>query len=119
MTENAAPPEETRSDASGSTLRRRIIVSAALIVVATLAALAWAGSAGIGSIFRREAETRVRDIAQRSAVLAERMLAERQRELELLATSPGAIDAARAGSQRAAQLGLEREPIDSLEKRFN
>jgi methyl-accepting chemotaxis protein len=119
MTEPAVPTAPSRSDARGSTLRRRIIVSAAIIVITTLSALAWAGSAGIGTIFRREAEMRVRDIAQRSAVLGERMLSERQREMELLVTSPGAIDAARAGSARAAQLGLEREPIDALEKRFN
>jgi len=119
MTESVVPTEAARSDSSGGTLRRRIIVGAALIVVVILAALAWAGSAGIGSIFRREAEMRIRDIAQRSAVLAERMLAEREREMELLVNSPGAIDATRAGSQRAAQLGLEREPIDALEKRFN
>jgi len=119
MTERAAVPEAPRSDASGSTLRRRIIVGAALIVITTLAALALAGSAGIGSIFHREAEMRVRDIAQRSAVLAERMLVERQREMELLTTSPGAVAAARAGSQRAETLGLQREAVDALEKRFN
>jgi methyl-accepting chemotaxis protein len=119
MTESEAPIEGPRSDASGSSLRRRIIVSAALIVVATLATLAWAGSSGIGSIFRREADMRVRDIAQRSAVLAERMLSERRREMQLLATSPNAIDAARLGSARAEKLGLEREPVDALEKRFN
>ena len=119
MTERAPSHEAPRRDATGSTLRRRILVSAALIVVVTLAALAWAGSVGMGSIFRREADMRVRDIAQRSAVLAERMLAERQRELELLTTSPGAVAAARAGSQRAETLGLEREPVDALEKRFN
>ena len=119
MTERAAPIESPRSDNRGSTLRRRIIVSAALIVVGTLAGLAWAGSAGIGSVFRREADARVRDAAQRSGVLAERMLAERQREMELLVTSPGAVDAARAGSARAEKLGLEREPLDVLEKRYN
>jgi len=119
MTEREAPPETARGETSGSTLRRRIMVSAALIVIATLAVLAWAGSVGIGSIFRREADMRVRDIAQRSAVLAERMLAEREREMELLTTSPGAVAATRAGSQRAATLGLEREAVDALEKRFN
>ncbi len=119
MTETAAPTPGPGTGSRGSTLRRRIIVSAAVIVVGSLAGLAWAGSAGIGSTFRREADMRVRDVAQRSGVLAERMLAERQRELELLATSPGAIDASRAGSRRADYLGLEREPLDVLEKRYN
>ena len=119
MTETAAPTPGQGTGRRGSTLRRRIIVSAALIVVGSLAGLAWAGSAGMGSIFRREADMRIRDVAQRSGVLAERMLAERQRELELLVTSPGAIDATRAGSRRAELLGLEREPLDALEKRYN
>ncbi len=119
MTEKAVAPEAPSNGSRGSTLRRRIIVSAAIIVVGSLAGLAWAGSAGIGSIFRREADIRVREVAQRSGVLAERMLAERQRELELLVSSPGAIDAARAGSLRAETLGLERETVVALEKRYN
>jgi methyl-accepting chemotaxis protein len=119
MSETAAPAPSSGIATRGSTLRRRIIVAAALIVVGTLAGIAWAGSSVMGSIFRREADMRIRDVARRSGVLAERMLAERQRELELLVSSPGAVDAARNGSARAAFLGLEREPLDALEKRFN
>ncbi|NUQ20446.1 MAG: methyl-accepting chemotaxis protein [Gemmatimonadaceae bacterium] len=121
MTEReAAFPTETRRDGgSGRTLRRRILYGAAIGIVVVLGALAWAGTVGIGSVFHREAELRVRDAAQRSGVFIDRMLTERERELNMLVTSPTAIDAARAGTSRAAALGLEKEPIESLEKRFN
>ncbi|HEX8849527.1 MAG TPA: methyl-accepting chemotaxis protein [Gemmatimonadaceae bacterium] len=121
MTEREAgtPTPAVRDGGSGKTLRRRILVGAAIGIVVMLGALAWAGTAGIGGVFHREAELRVRDAAQRSAVFIDRMLTERQRELDMLTASPTAIDAAREGTRRASSQGLEREPIEALEQRFN
>ncbi|HEX2777906.1 MAG TPA: methyl-accepting chemotaxis protein [Gemmatimonadaceae bacterium] len=121
MTERAAgiPTTTRREGGSGRTLRRRILLGSAIAVVIVLGALSWAGTVGIGGIFHREAELRIRDAAQRSALFVDRMLTERQREMEMLVTSPMAIDAARAGSARAGTLALEKEPIEALEQRFN
>ena len=121
MTERdaAIPPETLRDGGRGRTLRRRILYGAAIGIVIVLGGLAWAGTVGIGSVFHREAELRVRDAAQRSAVFVDRMLTERERELAMLLTAPSTVDAARAGTSRAAALGLEKEPIEALERRFN
>ena len=125
MTERAAITPELPADfsaregAGGRTLRRRILYGSATGVVLLLGGLAWAGTVGIGRVFHRESELRVRDAAQRSAVFIDRMLTERQRELDMLVTSPSAVDAARTGSSMAEVAGLEKEPIEALEKRFN
>ncbi|NUO65518.1 MAG: methyl-accepting chemotaxis protein [Gemmatimonadaceae bacterium] len=121
MTEREAgiPTPAAHDGGSGRTLRRRILFGAGIGIVVVLGGLAWAGTAGVGSVFHREAELRVRDAAQRSAVFVDRMLTERQRELDMLLTSPTAIDAAREGTRRTASMGLEREPVQALEQRFN
>jgi methyl-accepting chemotaxis protein len=118
MTEREAPGGAPATGLRGATPRRRIMLTAALGVMVTLALLAWAGSIGIARVFGGEAHDRLRDVAQRSSSLVDQLLVERQREMDLLATSPLVIDAARTGTRRAESLGLPNESMEALERRF-
>jgi methyl-accepting chemotaxis protein len=103
----------------GATLRRRIMLTSALGVMAILAVLAWAGGAGITRVFAGESKNRLRDAAQRSASLIDHLLVERQREMDLLTSAPIVIDAARAGSRRSESLGLPNQSMEALERRYS
>ena len=124
MTERAAIPGETgprpaRVATSGSdTLRRRIMYTSALAVLAVLGGLYWAGSWQIRRTALRQEGDKLRDIAYRSAALVEGALLERQREMDILARAPMVIDAARAATARSRELGLDLESGDALERRF-
>lgn len=94
------------------------MLTSALGVLAVLALLAWAGSAGITRVSGGEAKERLRDAAQRSAILIDNLLVERQREMDLLVSAPMVIDAARTGSRRSESLALANQSMEALERRY-
>ena len=95
------------------------MLTSAFGVMAVLALLAWAGSAAITRVFSDESKGRLRDAAQRSATMIDHLLVERQREMEMLASAPMVIDAARAGSRRSESLGLPNQSMEVLERRYS
>jgi methyl-accepting chemotaxis protein len=119
MTEREAPDVGRRDGMRGATLRRRIMLTSALGVMIVLGTLAWLGSIGIAGVFGSESKLRLRDAAQRSSSLIDHLLVERQREMDLLISSPMVVDAARAGSRRSESLGLPNESMESLERRYS
>ena len=118
MTERETPDGAPVATTRGATLRRRIMLTSAIGVLAVLALLSWAGSASITRVFSGESKDRLRDAAQRSAALIDHLLVERQRQMDMLTNAPMVIDAARAGSRRSESLGLPSQPMDVLEKRY-
>ena len=119
MTDREAPAGTRANRMRGATLRRRIMLTSAFGVMAVLSLLAWGGSVGIARVFGGLSKLRLRDAAQRSSSLIDHLLVERQREMDLLISSPMVIDAARAGTRRAESLGLPNESIQALEHRYS
>ena len=95
------------------------MLTSALGVMIVLGTLAWLGSVGIAGVFTSESKLRLRDAAQRSSSLIDHLLVERQREMDLLISSPMVVDAARAGTRRSESLGLPNESMESLERRYS
>ena len=117
MTEAPAGSKAAARKARGNALRRRILLTACGVIV-TVGMLLVGGVVMIRSIFRAEAESRLREAASRSAAFIDRMLLERQRELDLIVSSPATIDAARAGTRRAEALGLPQMSVGAIEAQF-
>jgi methyl-accepting chemotaxis protein len=84
-----------------------------------LAALAWGGSRIARGRIIREANTGVLQAAEQAALVIDRVVAERERQVRLLASLPDVVDAARLGGQRATELGLVGQPLEVAEQRFD
>ena len=84
-----------------------------------LAALVWMGSTLIRGYIAEQADTRLASAADQSALVIGRVIAERERQVGLLASLPAMVDAARAGAARSRELGLVGQPLETLERRFD
>ena len=84
-----------------------------------LAGMAWAGSRLIKDRIMRRADTGVLQAADQAAIMVDGVLSERERQVQLLASLPGVVDAARLGAVRAAKLGLVGQSLEALEHRFD
>ena len=100
-------------------LRQRILltgVGVALVVVGVLAGVA-------GNAARRQLERlatqRGIEVATRVGNLASSYMRERHHEVEVLASYPQLVDAARLASQDAVTRGLDRMDVPTLERIFN
>lgn len=81
--------------------------------------MAWTGSRLIADRVNREADEHLLQAAEQAALVLDRVVAERERQVRLLASLPGAVDAARLAAREAARRGLPGQPIESLERRFD
>jgi methyl-accepting chemotaxis protein len=117
--------EKLTSVGSARSLRRRLVsfVGAGALIV--LAAVGYAGLLVIRSSIAGDSDDRLVSAANLSTQLVERVLAERTRQVELIASSPSAISAARKGSEEARKAGLPmrtfspNEPaLDAIEARY-
>ncbi len=109
----------TSTSTSASSLSRRIVVWIGVVLFFILAGLAWAASRLIEGRVRREAEDGVLQAAEQAALVIDRVVAERERQVRLLASLPAVVDAARLGAVRAAQLGLPGQSLEVAERRFD
>lgn len=89
------------------------------LAVLVLAAVATGGNVALSRTLRAAADTRLTDAAHRSILVVDRVLAERERQVELMAAAPSAIDAAREGGARSRELHLPGQTIAALEQRFS
>jgi methyl-accepting chemotaxis protein len=99
-------------------LRQRFLIGGAVVTVALVAGLVALAGTRLERTLRDDADERGRDVARRVAGLVSTYLAERRREVELLAANPLVIAAARDAAQRAAAAGLDRLPLPQLEQRY-
>src|SRR5689334_10817607 len=109
-----APAPTTHS----KSLRRVIVVAAAIVAVAILGVATLVGMRTAANFLSDRADTRLRDVARRGELVTEQALLERVRQVELIGASPTVVEAARAGAARAAQLGLVGRPIEVLERQM-
>ncbi len=101
-----------------TSLRRRFVLGLGGIAVVLLVMLAAAGNVVLSKTLGSQANARVSDAARRSILLVDDALAERRRQVELIASSPSVIQAAEEGGTRSRELGLPTQTINDLEQRF-
>src|SRR6478736_927253 len=104
---------------SASSLQRRFLLGAGLGGTGLILVLAWGADMALDRFMRRETEARLAGAAQRAQLLVDQSLADRERQVEVLALNPAVVDAAREGGARAASLGIADTPAPELEKRFS
>jgi len=104
---------------SASSLQRRFLIGAGLGGTGLILALAWGADMALDRFMRRETETRLGGAAQRAQLLVDQSLADRERQVEVLALNPAVVDAAREGGARVASLGIAGAAAPDLERRFS
>jgi methyl-accepting chemotaxis protein len=113
-TDSSATPSRATSS-----LQRRFLLGAGLGGAGLILALAWVGDLALGRFARRESDARLSDAAQRGQLIVDQLLADRERQAQLLALTPAVIDAAREGGTRAASLNITTAAASGLEQRFS
>jgi methyl-accepting chemotaxis protein len=93
-----------------------ISAAGALVLVILLAAVS---KRSADRLLSAQADQRLRDAAIRTATFVSEYLGERRRETELLAASPGVVQAARAATGRANEANLAQLTTPDLERRFS
>lgn len=99
-------------------LQRRVVGGVGIVAVLLLLGAAWTTDATLKRSMLGDVDERLTEAAQRSAVLVDRVLAERRHQVELLAAMPSVVDAARRGGELARYRQLPTLRPDSLERRF-
>lgn len=112
-------PGQHVAAASTSSLGRRIVLWTGLTLLLVLAGLGWIGRRLITDRVTRESNTRVFQAAEQAALVIDRVVAEREGQVRLLASLPPVVDAARLATQQSERLGLHRDPLAVAERRFD
>src|SRR5688572_25066300 len=102
---------DTPISSSTRSLSRRIVLGIGVALFFVLATLGWAGSRLIRDRIVRDADAALLQAAEQAALVIDRVVAERERQVRLLASLPSVVDAARLGADRAAGLGLAGMPL--------
>lgn len=110
---------DPQSSSSASSLSRRIVIWIGAALFLLLAGMAWAGSRLIKDRVMRRTDEGVLQAAEQAAIMVDGALSERERQVQLLASLPGVVDAARLAAAQSARLGIVGLPIEVLEKRFD
>lgn len=98
-------------------LRLRLLLFGGSIVVALMLLGVAASIRAVNQVLLPDLATRMSDAAARVAEVAEREVRGRQEQVAQLAVSPVLIEAAVAGAQRAAELGLLGLSVEEAEAR--
>jgi methyl-accepting chemotaxis protein len=112
------PPSVDFGSKDSISLQRRFVFGVGIIAVALLLIAAWASDYFIARTMLEESDKVLADAAHRSVLLVDRSLAERRRQVEMIAASPTILDAARKGADVSRQHGLPSLSIETLEQRF-
>jgi methyl-accepting chemotaxis protein len=103
---------------SARSLRSRLLFVAGLCATLVLAGVAYAGLYVLKRALAGDEDARVENAASLSKQLVERVLAERTRQVEMIASAPTVIVAARKGGEVSRKRGLPAIPIPKLEEMF-
>jgi hypothetical protein len=101
-----------------SSLRRRYVFSTGAVAIVLLIVVTGGGSVGLGRAIRQQQNAVLSDAARRSALSVDRALAERFRQVDLMAWDNSVIQAAKEGAAISRSRGLPSQPIPVLEERF-
>jgi methyl-accepting chemotaxis protein len=108
---------ESATGARGS-LRRRYVFTTGAAAIALLALVTALGSVGLARSITQQQNAVLTDAARRSALLVDRALAERLRQVDLIAWESSVIQAAKEGTALSRRRALPLQTISSLEERF-
>src|SRR3954469_3368861 len=103
---------------SARSLRWRLLFVAGLSAMVVLGAVAYAGLYVLKRALAGDEDARVENAASLSKQLVERVLSERRRQVEMIASAPSVIAAAKKGGEVSRQRGLPTIPIPRLEEMF-
>lgn len=103
---------------SARSLRRLLMLGVAVAAIVVLGAIAASGVVVLRKAVAGDEDARILNAADLSRQLVERVLAERLRQVDLIASSPSVVEAARKGGELSRQRGLPRRTIDALEQQF-
>jgi methyl-accepting chemotaxis protein len=112
---SSADPAHRRASRS---LRRRIITIGAVAAAVILGGLGYSGLVILKKAVAGDEDTHIENAASLSKQLVGRLLAERARQVELIASEPTVIAAAKKGAQIARDRKLPSMSIDQLEAMF-
>ena len=104
--------------ATVGSLRRRYVVSTGGVAIALLLAVTAIGSVALSKSMKQQQNAVLSDAARRSALLVDRVLAERLRQVDLIAWETSVIEAAKRGSELSRRRGLPLMTIPALEEKF-
>lgn len=107
-----------RADGSAQSLRGRLVFVAGAAAILILGAVTYAGLVVLKSTMSRDEDARIINAATLSRQLVDRVLAERTRQVDLIASSPSTIAAAKRGGDVSREKGLPKLSIDQLEGMF-
>lgn len=110
--------QKSTRQAAGGSLRRRYVVSTGGVAFALLVAVTVIGSIALSRFMRQQQNAVLSDAARRSALLVDRVLAERLRQVDLIAWESSVIEAAKKGTEVSRRRGLPLMTISALEERF-
>jgi methyl-accepting chemotaxis protein len=97
---------------------RRIVLSVAAGATVILLAAAIGASRFLERSIWSDSDRSLTQAAEQAALVIDHVLTDRQRQALLLASLPTVNDAARAGTDRARSLGLDKLSTDDLERRY-
>src|SRR5690348_7004706 len=103
---------------SARSLRRRFLVLAGIGAAAILMVVAYSGLYVLKRSMAGDEDARIENAASLSTQLVERVLAERVRQVEMIASAPSVIEAARKGAEASRARGLPSKSIPQLEEEF-
>jgi methyl-accepting chemotaxis protein len=110
--------ERLTHDQSGRSLRWRLVFVAGIAAAIVLGAVAYTGLYVLKRAMAGDEDARIINAASLSKQLVERVLSERTRQVDLIASEPSVIVAARKGADASRQRGLNKLPISQLEDMF-
>src|SRR5579885_1156861 len=103
---------------SARSLRRRLVVAAGIIALAVFGAVGYSGLYVLHQSMAGDSDARIANAASLSKQLVDRVLAERIRQVDLIASAPSTIVAAKKGNDISRQRGLPKLSIPQLEEMF-
>ena len=115
MFANSKSPDGKRSERS---LRWRFLSLAGTGAIVVMGIVGYAGLLVLQRTIAGDEDARIVNSASLSEQLVQRLLAERARQVQLIASEPAVIAAAKKGTEISRQKGLENHSIDQLEQMF-
>lgn len=101
-----------------SSLRGRYVLTTGAAAIALIIIIASIGGVALGRSMSQQQDATLSDAARRSALLVDRVLAERLRQVDLIAWESSVIEAAKKGTAISKRRGLPLLTISALEERF-
>jgi methyl-accepting chemotaxis protein len=118
LTGTFAIPISLAGDRSARSLRLRMIVGSGAAALLVLGALAYTGLYVLQRSMTGDENARIANAASLSKQLVDRVLAERTRQVDLIATAPSVVVAANKGAAASRSKGLPSMSIPQLEQLF-